>query len=189
MKQTKNFCVSAAAVGMVFGGIGLAVLCFRRPETAAALGIALLSCGAAAFLARTFLLRFAPRHVAGKRLDKSMKNGGMAWLAAYDGNEDLWLGTEEDAEEEGGTAAFVKLERREGLERLFFSAVRQRLLECGLENGVRVWACVLEPGGFKRVWLMGTLELPESGGIACVTVQRGKLSENPKKYDFDAGKR
>ena len=70
MKQMKNFCVFAAALGMVFGGIGLATLCFYRPETAAVLGGSLLLCGAAAFLAYRFLLRFAPRTIAGKQLDR-----------------------------------------------------------------------------------------------------------------------
>ena len=100
MKQMKNFCVFAAALGMVFGGIGLATLCFYRPETAAVLGGSLLLCGAAAFLAYRFLLRFAPRTIAGKQLDRCIKADGMAWLIAYDGNENIWRETPETEEDE-----------------------------------------------------------------------------------------
>ena len=120
MKQMKNFCVFAAALGMVFGGIGLATLCFYRPETASVLGGSLLLCGAAAFLAYRFLLRFAPRTIAGKQLDRCIKADGMAWLIAYDGNENIWRETPETEEDEetNNSGVPAKLEQREGLEHL-----------------------------------------------------------------------
>lgn len=186
MKQMKNFCVFAAALGMVFGGIGLATLCFYRPETAAVLGGSLLLCGAAAFLAYRFLLRFAPRTIAGKQLDRCIKADGMAWLIAYDGNENIWRETPETEEDEetDSSGVLVKLERREGLERLFFSADHERLHAAGLENDTRIWVCAFS-GGFKQVWLEGVLELPEEGGEVHAAVRGGRLSENPEKYIFE----
>ena len=46
--------------------VGFDAPCFYRPETASVLGGSLLLCGAAAFLAYRFLLRFAPRTIAGQ---------------------------------------------------------------------------------------------------------------------------
>lgn len=186
MKQVKNFCVFAAALGMIFGGIGLAVLCFRKPETASALGGSFLLCGAAAFLGYRFLLRFAPRTIAGKRLDRCIKTDGIAWLIAYDGNENIWRETPEteEAEETGSSCVLVKPEQRKGLERLSFSADRERLRAAGLENGTRVWVCTFS-GSFKKVWLEGVLELPEESGEVRAAVCGGRLSENPGKYIFE----
>lgn len=186
MKQMKNFCVFAAALGMVFGGIGLATLCFYRPETASVLGGSLLLCGAAAFLAYRFLLRFAPRTIAGKQLDRCIKADGMAWLIAYDGNENIWRETPETEEDEEADNSGVpaKLEQREGLEHLLFSADRERLCAAGLENGARIWVCAFS-GSFKRVWLEGVLELPEECGKVRAAVCGGRLSENPGKYIFE----
>lgn len=183
MGRFKNFCIFAAAVGMLFGGVGLAALCLRKPETAVILGGVLLAFGAAAFLAHKALFLLAPQYIAGRRLDKSIRNGGMAWLAAYEGNEDLWLETQEDTEEEtDGLPVFVKLERREGLERLFFSADGKRLREAGLETGMPLWACVMVPGSFQRVLLLGTLEEAKDG-VACIAVREGKASgENGRSH-------
>ncbi len=190
MKQMKNFCVFAAALGMVFGGIGLATLCFYRPETAAVLGGSLLLCGAAAFLAYRFLLRFAPRTIAGKQLDRCIKADGMAWLIAYDGNENIWRETPETEEDEetNNSGVPAKLEQREGLEHLLFSADRERLCAAGLENGARIWVCAFS-GSFKRVWLEGVLELPEECGKVRASVRGGRLSENPEKYIFETAER
>ncbi len=188
MKQVKNFCVFAAALGMVFGGIGLVALCFHRPETAAVLGGVLLPCGAAAFLARRLLLRFAPWYIAGKRTDKCIKSGGLVWLIPYHGNENIWRETpetEEDGEENDNSGVLAKLEQREGLGRLSFSADRERLLAAGLENGSRIWISILIMGSFKGVWLEGVLELPKEGGHIRVAACRGRLSENPEKYVFE----
>lgn len=186
MKQVKNFCVFAAALGMIFGGIGLAVLCFRKPETASVLGGALLICSAAVFLAYRFLLRFAPRTIAGKRLDKCIKTGGMAWLIAYNGNKDIWRETSETEEDEetDDFGVLARLEQRKKLEWLFFSADREKLREAGLENGTRIWVCAFS-GNFKKVWLDSTLELPEEGGKVRAAVRGSRLSENPEKYVFE----